>query len=129
MKRKFIGITSIFLLIPLFLQVNQIAVFYFLFDLNQRGISDSVCEKKVSYCNGKCYLNKQIKKATDEETKSSKSTIPSKSKIIELVGSDYIIKENLSSKTSFVPNLKFIYFTSEILPLIYTASIDKPPQS
>lgn len=79
---------TVMMMVLLFIQINQIAVFQFMFYLNQSNISKSNCERVVVNCNGKCFLAKQVTK--NDETPATVPAKPSSIKIIELVSLDYL---------------------------------------
>lgn len=81
-------ITTVLMILLLFVQVNQIAVFQFMFYLNQANISKSNCERVVVNCNGKCFLAKQVQK--NAENTATAPTKPSSVKVIELVSLEYL---------------------------------------
>lgn len=120
---------SIIVLISLFIQVNQIGVYYLLFEFNQNKIANTVCEKVVVHCDGKCFLKKQIARSSDEETKQTKSTSPLKTKIIELIGSDYVNKEVYFSNPSIHSSNNFQIRQTALLVSGYFNSIDPPPKA
>ena len=81
-------IMTVLMILLLFVQVNQIAVFQFMFYMNQANISKSNCERVVVNCNGKCFLAKQVQK--NAETSATAPTKPSSVKVIELVSLEYL---------------------------------------
>ncbi len=129
MKQKINKLFSVLVLIALFMQVNQIGVYYLLFEFNQNKIANTVCEKVVVHCDGKCFLKKQIAKTSDEDSKQTKSTAPIKTKTIELIGSDYISKEILSQNSTNITGSNFQIKNSSILFTGFYNSVDPPPKA
>lgn len=61
----------ILMLVGMLLQINCVCVYYGLFFLNQKAISESVCEKRTMDCRGRCYLKKNVEAAHDSQPASS----------------------------------------------------------
>ncbi|NTV46147.1 MAG: hypothetical protein HGB11_06425 [Chlorobiales bacterium] len=62
---------AVLMLTGMLLQINCVFVYYGLFFLNQKAISETVCEKRVMDCCGRCYLQKKIDTAHDPQPASS----------------------------------------------------------
>lgn len=129
MKQAYNKILSTLVLIALFIQVNQVGVYYLLFELNQNKIANTVCEKVVVHCDGKCFLKKQIAKSENEESKQTKSTAPLKTKTIELIGSDYLNREMLITNSSILSASNFHIRQTSVLMTGYFNSVDPPPKA
>lgn len=77
---------SVLMVIGMLLQINVVPVCYGLYFLNRKAIAEKVCEKKVTHCNGHCFLKKKITEATDAPATPSEKQFPSKT-LEELLGS------------------------------------------
>jgi len=85
--------TSILLLLLLTWQTMFKAGFIIYWKANQAYITETLCENKDKpqlHCNGKCYLNKQLKKADD--TESDNKSIPNA--ILKLKSVDLFVLQN-----------------------------------
>ncbi|MBN8704467.1 MAG: hypothetical protein J0L62_01220 [Bacteroidetes bacterium] len=116
-------------LLLVFIQVNRIGMIYGLFFLKQQSIANSVCEKKVVACDGKCYLKKQVKAVDEEEQpdplKAGESQLPkliSKLSVSEFTQQPAILPGLVCKLTSFRKNNDF-----QTLSTGYTSELIKPP--
>lgn len=120
---RIVSISLVLLL--MFNSINKFGVIV-LFKLNQEYISKNLCEnrfKKGSTCNGKCYLNKELKEH-DHEHGDSKSN-----KVTVRFMDDYvhnILDFNISPKTVFIPLSWNFYHRQDALSE-YSYSIFHPP--
>ncbi|NUQ82080.1 MAG: hypothetical protein HUU10_10775 [Bacteroidetes bacterium] len=116
-------LTAVLTILVLFIQINSVAWLTFWFSFNQKEISETVCEKVVVECNGKCYLSKQIEKETQSEPArpiSSKQDFKIKDKtdpVILLISPS----NRFSEKQSTIP----LYLISRLLRR--TVSPESPP--
>lgn len=75
---------AVLMLVVMLLQANSVVVYYGLFLLNRKAITEIMCEKKTMDCCGNCYLQKQIDAAHDPQPSSSPSQ-PSAKTLDELL--------------------------------------------
>ena len=67
MRSIFIKVIVLVVLLILGLQTNYQLFYYILFSINQKALTETVCEKKSKTCNACCYLNKQIQEEKETE--------------------------------------------------------------
>jgi hypothetical protein len=98
------------------------------FEMNKTYIISSLCENKARpelMCNGKCFLNKKLKEADDNEKKQSQK---SEQKNIDLFSTGPL--DRLNMEICFFPEListsRFYYNFTYFFNNVY--SIFRPPQ-
>ena len=70
---------AVLMLVGMLLQINSVLVCYGLFFLNQKAISETVCEKRTMDCCGHCFLHKKIAATSNTESASAEKQVPTKS--------------------------------------------------
>lgn len=102
----------------LFLHINFIGLYYSLYSLNKKELTEAVCEKKKVCCEAKCYLDKKINEESDTDTKSKSNVKELKLKVSEFIvsghkiintpaiNSDQLINNSHKYSSGF-PQLKF----------------------
>ncbi|MFD1316015.1 hypothetical protein [Namhaeicola litoreus] len=93
-------------------------------------ISEVMCENKdkpILTCNGKCYLEKQINKATDLLDHQHNKTIPPKLDVslfpvFVVIGSFYMFIDYISESQNL------IIFYEQLSPLDHISRLFKPPK-
>ncbi|MBS1518640.1 MAG: hypothetical protein JSS91_11190 [Bacteroidetes bacterium] len=89
MKKILQNTLTLFVVLTLFVHVNFIGFYYSLYFLNKKDLSETVCEKKNSCCNAKCYLNKKIYEEDNDSPSQSNSNSVKEQK---LKISEFILK-------------------------------------
>lgn len=94
MRQALKNITCIFLSLILFLHINFIGLYYSLYTLNKKDLTEAVCEKKKACCNAKCYLDKKINEESDTDSKNNATVKEIKLKVSEFIVSGHSIFNN-----------------------------------
>ncbi len=121
MKLLYCILISALILIPSF---NYVVV-YFVFKVNQDEIARTLCVKKGEMnnnCNGKCYLEKQLKKMEDKHKESSLKFLEKQELIYTQIDLEFIFSEIITFKTA-----KKIVFKCSDKPKRTSFSIFHPP--
>jgi hypothetical protein len=121
MKLLYCILISALILIPSFSYV----VVYFTFKVNQDEIARTLCVKKEvinNNCNGKCYLEKQLKKIEGKHKESSLKFLENLELICTQIDLEFIFSEIVTFKTA-----KKIVFKCCDKPKRTSFSIFHPP--
>ena len=120
---------SVLMLVGMLLQINSALVCYGLFSLNQKAIAETLCERKMTDCSGRCFLLKTINTTTDTQPASSGKQTSSKTLEELLNAMPGLLPDlqhallNLSTGNRFAASL--VSSLSDGVP----PSIDQPPNS
>lgn len=104
----------------LFFQFNYLSVYYSLYKLNVKVLTERCCEKKVENCRARCYLDKKMNEESDGNRKGL--SIESKDKLSDFEITDHFLKQ--------LYPLTRIYFTNANLNIEkqFIPEIEHPPQ-
>lgn len=124
MKKKYIHpLISLTLLFAMGVSINRTACVILLFQWNQKGISETACEKIVLSCEGKCFLKKQIEqKEPINEQPTSQATLLNDRNLFQ----DYFFVDHSFGFDQLV-KLQFMTIHSHLYTSEFTLSIDRPP--
>jgi len=92
---------AVLMLVGMLLQINCVFICYGLFFLNQKAITETVCEKKTMDCCGHCFLHKQIAASTDSQTASTEKQAPTKT-----------LEELLNAMPALLPDMQNVPLTA-----------------
>lgn len=106
----------------MFLQANYVALYYSLYSINVKSLTEDYCEKLKPCCNAKCYLDKQVNEDSDV---SKNKNLKTENK---LVISEYVVQKSLLLPFLSDKKKYFTYKTSIVLSDFYP-EIEYPPQS
>lgn len=105
----------------LFLNVNYLAVYYTLYSINKKSLTESCCVKIVENCYAQCYLDSKM---SEESGKSSKSvTVEMKLKLSEFQISEIFKNLNVHSNQKYYNKNSFANIKPDL------PAIDHPPKS
>jgi len=99
------------------------------FELNQKYISEKLCENKDKpwlHCNGHCYLMKKFKQAEENEKKQANKDLRNNLQMVWSI-QPAIQSSALNVQDAVVQHIKILYtysYTNQ-----YTSSIFRPPKS
>ncbi len=62
---------SLLVLIGMTVQINYVAVYCALFEMNRKAIAGTVCERKIRDCSGRCFLIKKVAAAEEAQPASA----------------------------------------------------------
>jgi hypothetical protein len=119
------GLIAVMLLSVYLLSPFKLYAPYLSYKINYNYISKELCENKDKpkmNCNGKCYLNKELKKASKEESKENKGL----QKGIEI--EEVLSNTDITFNSTFITDKKEYSFFNE---KSFSASLKKftpPPQ-
>lgn len=118
---------SIIMVIMLFLQTNYLLVYYGLFQLNRKALTEEVCEKKVEGCNACCYLNKKM---NEDERNSQTAPDPVRKPVTKenIKLSEYVVTYINLANISYSDLLKYTHSTESLYTSGYANTIDHPPR-
>lgn len=99
------------------------------YELNKDYVADVLCinkDKPDLQCNGKCYLNKQLKKA-DNLTGQSEKNLPQKEKEVEIItyllSDAFLISKKYIAADANEHNSRYLQYASDV----YLPSVFQPP--
>ena len=124
--RTYSGYFWAILLIAQCLTMSKLCLPYFSYQLNYDYISTVLCENKAKpeiACNGKCYLNKELKKVSEEEQNTGKKTFS------PVLNAELLIPEHISTLSYTPYTISEIVYNTFIRSTIKTgfAGIHTPP--
>ncbi|MCB0723507.1 MAG: hypothetical protein KDC73_02305 [Ignavibacteriae bacterium] len=128
MKRTALNSIAIVMVVMLFLQTNYLLVFYGLFQLNRKALTEEVCEKKVEGCNACCYLNKKMNEdEQNSQTAPDPVRKPATKENIKL--SEYVVNFINLANISYNDLLNYTRISESLYSSGYFGSIDHPPKA
>lgn len=119
--------SAILIILITFLKIMEAPLLYLDFQLRRDYIAQNLCEnisKPALDCKGKCYLNKQLKKAQDIDQESGKTSVAKKS----ISESFFISKEIILLSPTELPHSAKNILLSNLYSFIFLKKIAQPPQ-
>jgi hypothetical protein len=120
---------AVIMLVGMLLQTNCVGVYYGLFFLNQKAISETVCEKKVANCCGHCYLKKQIDATNDPQPASPERQTSTKTLEDLLNSLSGLLPETDNALPQSSEGNSFTAHPACLLPEGIAQPIDHPPNA
>jgi len=120
---------AVLMLVGMFLQINSVLVCCGLFSLNQKVITETLCERKMTDCSGHCFLLKKIN--TTSDTQQAPSGKQASTKMLEelLNVMPGLLPDHQHSPLSISTGNRFDSAQPSFLPDGVKIQIDHPPKA
>lgn len=120
---------AVLMLVGMLMQINSVLLCYGLFYLNQKTISETLCERKMRDCSGHCFLLKQINTTNDSHSAPSEKQASTKA-LEELLNTmPGLLPDRQRSPLSVAPGNRFASSQPLLLPEGVKFQIDHPPKA
>jgi len=120
---------AVLMLVGMLMQINSVLLCYGLFYLNQKTISETLCERKMRDCSGHCFLLKQINTTNDSHSAPSEKQASTKALEELLNAMPGLLPDRQRSPLSILTGARFASSQPPLLPEGVKFQIDHPPKA